>query len=318
MVWAASKEIEMVMGIRPTLTILACVLMAGPALAAERTFDRHFTVSPGGHLSVDTDVGSVAITGGDGREVVVHADMQGPDDFLSRLDIQAAQDSQGVTVTGRLDHRAWLGWFDWFDWLASGQHGVRYTVTVPRDYPVDIRTSGGSLDVRHLTAAVRGTTAGGSITLRDVRGSINAGTAGGRIDGAELDGPTRLRTAGGSIEITDATGDLDVSTSGGGIHLERIDGKVRAMTSGGSVEAEMRANRGVSLGTAGGSITLLLPANAHGSIDAHTDGGRVDSVIPLSSTEIASRNELRGSINGGGELISLHTSGGSIHIAPLD
>lgn len=286
-----------------------------PAMADERTFDKHFlNVPPGGKLTVDSDVGSIVIVGHhEGREIVVHSEMSGSEDFISRLDIKAVQGSGGVSVTGRLEHDSWL-----LRWFELGRHTVLYTVDVPSDYPVDLHTSGGSLDVRNLDASLRGTTSGGSVTVREVHGSIYVRTSGGRIDAAELSGPTQLRTSGGGIEVTDCAGDLDVRTSGGGIRLEGIDGKVRAVTAGGRVEAEIRANRGVLLATSGGGIVLFLPADVHGSIDAHTSGGRVEAEIPLSTTEIASRSELRGDINGGGEPIYLRTSGGSIHVGPTD
>lgn len=259
-----------------TLTILACALVAAPALAAERTFDKQFMVPPGGQLTLDADVGSIAVVGGEGHAVVVHADISGSNDFLSRLHIDAVQNSAGVTVTGRVEPGAWLD-----RWFESGQHKVLYRIEVPLEYRLDLHTGGGSMDVRHLNASLRGTTSGGSITIQDIRGTT------------------------------------DARTSGGSIRLEHIDGRVRARTSGGSVEAGILSNRGVSLETAGGSITLMLPANVHGSIDAHTSGGRVESAIPVSSTRDSSRNELQGAINGGGELIFLRTSGGSIHIRPL-
>lgn len=55
--------------------------------------------------------------------------------------------------------------------------------------------------------------------------------------------------------------------------------------------AQLREEHAVVVRASGGSIALLMPANAHGSIDAHTSGDRVDSAIPLSSTEIADPNE---------------------------
>lgn len=262
---------------RRTLMVLACALAAAPAWAAERSFDRQFSAPPGGELTVDSDTGTVLVAGAAGGEVIVHAEMSGSDDFLSHLAIRAQQDAHGISVSGRLERRGWFG-----PWFAFGQQRVLYTIEVPRGYPVEIRTAGGSIDVGHLQAAVH------------------------------------ARTSGGSIQVTDTAGELNVRTSGGSIHLEGIDGAVRAVTSGGSVRAEMRANRGVTLATSGGSIVLWLPVSASGSIDARTSGGRVRSGISLSRTQFASRNELRGDINGGGEPIFLRTSGGSIRVDALD
>src|SRR5579862_662646 len=183
----------MISSARSLLTVLLCALATTPALAAERTFDKQFNAPPGAKLTVVTEFGSVVIVGSEAHQVVVHADMSGSDDFLARMQINAVQASDGVDVTGHMRERGWLDWL--FDF---GQHQVRYTIEVPRDYPVDLQTSGGSLDVRDLTASLNGTTSGGSVTIRDVRGSIDAHTSGGHIDAAELNGPARLRTSGGS------------------------------------------------------------------------------------------------------------------------
>lgn len=294
------------------LAVLACVFVASSVHAAERTYEKRFAVPAGGQLTLRTDLGSVAIVGRDTHEVIVHADLSGSDDFLARFELSAAEESTGVTVTGRLAQRSWFSWLD----FSPGR--VRFTIDVPRNYAVDLRTAGGGVDVRHLDASLRGSTSGGSVTIRDVLGSIDTRTSGGRIDAMGLRGPTELRTSGGGIRVTDCTGDLHVRASGGSIRLEGIGGEVSAVTSGGSVSASVSANRGVSLRTSGGSINLLMPASAPGSIDARTSGGRAESAIPLSSTEIAVRNHLRGAINGGGNSIQLRTSGGSIHIAPLN
>jgi DUF4097 and DUF4098 domain-containing protein YvlB len=287
--------------------ILSVCFAASASFAAQKSFDKRFNVQPGGHLTLDTDVGSVSIVGRDTREVVIHADMSDSD----HLDVAAEQNSSGVTVTGRVTGRSWLDRLD----LTSMR--VRFTIDVPRDFPVQIQTSGGSLDVRNLTASVSGKTSGGGITLQDVIGSISAQTSGGGISAARLNGATELRTSGGSIDIVDSTGDLDVRTSGGSIDLNSVEGKVKAVTSGGSVHAAVRVNRGVFLTTSGGTITLLLPERVRASIDAQTSGGRAQSQLPLSSTELAERTHLRGALNGGGEQIFLRTSGGSINVRPM-
>jgi Putative adhesin len=296
---------------RSLLMILAAAFIASVALSAEKTFDKRFDVAPGGHLRLDADFGSVNLVGGAGHEVAIHAQMDGSDAFLAHLDITAEQASSGVTVTARAGHGSW------FDWFGFGERRMRFTIEVPRDYSVELRTAGGYLDVRNLNAPVRGATSGGSIVVRDVTGPVEMHTSGGSIAAERLNGTTELRTSGGSISVTDATGDLDVHTSGGGIHLMNIDASVTAATSGGSVHAEVRSNRGISLSTSGGTIGLLLPGNVGASIDASTSGGRVYWKLPLSSTEAVDHSHLRGVLNGGGKQVVLHTSGGNIDLGPL-
>jgi hypothetical protein len=51
-------------------------------------------------------------------------------------------------------------------------------------------------------------------------------------------------------------------------------------------------------------------------VDARTSGGRVISDLPVVSIVQGEqkKNELRGKINGGGPLITAHTSGGNVHL----
>lgn len=294
------------------LVIIVAALGSSAALAAQRSYDKKLDAPPGGRLTFDADVGSVVVVGRDAPEVVIHADLQGSDSFLEGFRISAQQTSSGVTVSARTAHDDWFGWFSWFNF---GSTHVRFDLEVPRGYPIDLRTSGGRIDVRDLSADVRARTSGGSVVVQDVSGTINAHTSGGSIEAERLNGPARLTTSGGGIAVTDSTGDLYVRTSGGSIHIQNEDGRVDGHTSGGGIRAQLRANRGVTLATSGGSITLLLPQDTHAAIAAATSGGRVTSDFPVTTTQFAS-NDLRGAIGGGGPPISLHTSGGSIHIEP--
>jgi hypothetical protein len=63
-------------------------------VAAQQSFDRRFQAPPAGHLTLETDVGSVAILGRDTRELVIHAQMSDSD----RLSITAEQDSSGGSI----------------------------------------------------------------------------------------------------------------------------------------------------------------------------------------------------------------------------
>jgi hypothetical protein len=296
---------------RLALLLTACSLTAcGPVgEAVEKTYDRHVTAPDGGHLTVHLDVGSASVVGSDTHEVAVHARLRGTDEFLSELSIDVRQDATGVQVVERSSHR-WQHWF-WFD-----SPEVSFTIEVPRDYPVMVRTSGGSLRLHGLHASAEGMTAGGSIAVQDIRGTVNVHTLGGSIDAEHIEGPARLSTAGGPIHVDDARGDVEARTMGGSIVLVRVDGGVKAETMGGSVSADELGDHDVSLRTAGGSITLRVPATIHASLDASTMGGSVSSGIPLTSTESADRSHLLGTINGADHAIRLHTSGGSIRVEP--
>jgi DUF4097 and DUF4098 domain-containing protein YvlB len=288
--------------------ILAATLCASATFAAQSTYDRTLNAPAGGRLTFDADVGSVSVVGSDAQRVTVHAELEGSESALRRLHISAEQTPAGVTVSAREERSGWLDWFDF------SSISVRFTVEVPRGYPIDLRTSGGGLDLRQLSAPIDARTSGGGINLQDVSGNVHAHTSGGGIRAERVAGSVELSTSGGPIDVADSTGDLDLHTSGGGIDLRNDDGKVDAGTSGGSIHAELRSNRGISLVTSGGGITLLLPQDTHASIDAGTSGGGVTCDFPVTTKEFGADNHLQGTIGGGGPSIYLHTSGGGIRI----
>src|SRR5579863_5453279 len=158
------------------IAIIAATLSTSVALGAQRTFDKQLSAPPGGRLTFDADVGSVSIVGHDAPEVVVHADLEGSESLLDRLHISAEQTASGVRVSAHATHDGWLDWFNW------GSTRVDFTIEVPRNYPVDLRTSGGGIEVRELNAAVLGKTSGGGIRLQNINGGITMHTSGGGID----------------------------------------------------------------------------------------------------------------------------------------
>ena len=122
------------------------------------------------------------------------------------------------------------------NWGWNNSLRVKFTITVPHKYNIDVDTSGGSININDLT------------------------------------GDVLAQTSGGSIKIGEITGNVDVDTSGGSIKIARVYGEIRANTSGGSIKAEFaqQITQDTKLSTSGGSVTATLPcryASQRASID---------------------------------------------------
>jgi DUF4097 and DUF4098 domain-containing protein YvlB len=128
-------------------------------------------------------------------------------------------------------------------------------------------------------------------------------------------GDVDAETSGGSVSVSRATGRVRAHTSGGSITIQETSGAVDASTSGGAVTARLSAQpkEPSHLSTSGGSINVELASSLRVDVDAATSGGGVSTDFPVvvSATD---RQSLRASINGGGPLLHLRTSGGGIHI----
>lgn len=263
------------------------LLLACSADAAERKFERTFAVSPGGALTVDSDSASVRVSGGDTNQVTVRMSARGSEEDLDGAKLEAVQTDGGVTVTLRMRKNNWFNW---------GNREASIEVTVPRRYGIDVRTSGGSVELTDTTGTAALRSSGGSVFAKNVIGNVEA------------------RTSGGGIHAENIRGDIDAATSGGSVRLLNIDGRIRGKTSGGSVECSLAGeNRGISATTSGGSIRVTVPRATSGNLDATTSGGSINSDLPVTTTS-QQNGQLKGTINGGGQPIYAHTSGGSISL----
>lgn len=268
--------------------LLFVLLAAGSVQAAEKTFDRTFTVSPGGTLTVEADGAPIRVKGADTSQVTVHMRARGSEKNLDDMKLEATQSGDSVHVSMR--RRDGRGWFSW----GSGVHDEFIEVTVPKRYIVNVRTSGGNID------------------LADTSGTATLKTSGGNVTAKNVAGRTELRTSGGNILADTIRGDVDADTSGGSVRLLNVDGRIKGNSSGGSVKVSLvGANREISATTSGGSIEISLPRGTSGNVKATTSGGGISSDLPLSSVE-QKEGRLQGELNGGGPPIYAHTSGGSI------
>jgi DUF4097 and DUF4098 domain-containing protein YvlB len=298
--------------LRGTLLALICLCAVGLATAGERHFEKKFTVAPGGTLTLKTDEGSVRVSGTSGSEVSVVADMRGKQRDVDDFEITAEQSGSGVDVIGRSKQS-----HHWF-WNSVDLE-VHYTVTVPASYNVRLNTSGGDLEIRDLKGTVRGETSGGTISVSGIQGDVDANTSGGDVRAENVTGALRMETSGGDISLSAIVGQVDVSTSGGSIRINGVDGGVKAETSGGNVEVRIKgSNRGVYAETSGGNIDILIGKNVAASIDAETSGGEVVCDLPITLSGKMDPTRVRGNVNGGGNTIHAHTSGGNVHIRTLD
>jgi len=127
-----------------------------------------------------------------------------------------------------------------------------------------------------------------------------------------------LRTSNGNIEAINVQGVVYASGSNGNINVTGSKGIDFLRTSNGSIEAELESlHEDVSIRTSNGSITLYASPNLEANIAANTSNGTV-SVHNLSiETAELEQTVLTGTMNGGGRVIDLSTSNGSIELRQL-
>jgi hypothetical protein len=210
------------------------------------------------------------------------------------------------------------------------------------DGPVRSFTGGGRIEVDRSTGESWFETAGGEIVIRESEGPVHASTAGGNIRIGRSGGAVSARSSGGRIEVEQASGIVVAGTLGGAIHvgsargvrleaaggsiqLRGSSGALRAVSDVGSILAELAAGAAIQdslLSTGAGDITVFIPSNIPLTVRAQNEIGRAGRIVS-EFTEIPVRQAIQarraavlaeGSLNGGGPVLLLNASGGTIYL----
>ncbi len=323
------------------IPILQGLLFAGTSMAdaaVEDHVERSFQVSPGGRLTVDSDRGSIEVRTGDRDVVDIKIERKvkkngkwSVEEVLGDFPITFDHSDDGVTIRAKHNQEILRRWG-----RERNRLRVKFLITVPQRYNVDLKTVGGGISVGDLEGEVRSQTAGGNLQIGKIKGPVWGRTAGGNIEveGTEgdadvktsggkitigsVEGAVEAKTAGGSIHIEKATGSVNAKTAGGSIAVEEVMGSINAKTVGGSVTAYIsgQPEEDCSLETSGGSVTAYLVESIALDVEARTTGGNVSTDVPVATVVQGkvSKGRLQGAINGGGPLLKLRTFGGSIHL----
>jgi hypothetical protein len=304
------------------LLLLAFTVATPLALSAKivRNVDKTFVVQPGGHLKAATQGGDIVIKTSDVAEVRIRAKQvirasteQEADEILAKLDLTMEQNGNDVTVESKYEKRGPGTWFG--SWPPVN---VSFEVTVPRNYHLNLNTSGGNIEVASVTGNVRARTSGGDLKFARVDGDIDAGTSGGNIELNEGTARAKLTTSGGDIHVDRAGGPTEVSTSGGNIELESVANLISATTSGGDVRASITGplTQDTLLSTSGGEVDVKVAKGTGFQLDASTSGGdvRADGLTITIEKGGSGKSLLSGAVNGGGPRLKLRSSGGDVTI----
>lgn len=297
---------------------------------AQDSISKSFEVGPGGLLTVQADEGSIQVNTSDVNmvrvEVIRKAEAgtrEEAESILRSLEVRFDQSGNNVRIDAQSPRR-------------RARKHMEFRISVPRKYNVDLKTSGGSIEVADLQGEVRsktsggslrfsriegpvlGNTSGGSISLDDIGGEVSAETSGGSISAKGIDGNVTALTSGGSITAERIGGRLTAKTSGGSVRVDEVGGAIEASSSGGSVTARFSKppQDDSQFTTSGGSVVITMPEGSRVNLDAEVRGGHVETDFPVSLTVQGKLDGsvLKGPINGGGPMLYCRTSGSNIQL----
>ena len=270
-------------------------------------FQYSYDLKPGGRVSVDTFNGSVEVLSWEKNTVQITGSKYAARQEDLKIETKADSGSVQLRTVHPMSRR--------------GNMGAKYFLRVPQRVDLEtIHSSNGTIRVEDIEGNVRLETSNGTIRMRKLRGRVDAKTSNGTIEGDDLVGEAVLRTSNGAIRIDRVQGGIEATTSNGSIHAAVSKPKpgqpLRFESSNGSIDlaiAEL-ANNEVRASTNNSSITLRAPASIKALLRASTSNSSITSELDVVTRGTLGKNHLEGEINGGGPLIQLSTSNGSIKL----
>ncbi len=201
---------------------------------------------------------------------------------LSGFNLQEGGSGSGVNFS--LKEKSHMGWHT--DW-----HGPERKSEVVVETPAEV-----SLDAR---------TSDGGLTVSGLRGEMKLQAS---------DGGMKVRECSGTLEARSSDGGMDVAGAFTAIHLHSSDGGIKAdLSKGGNLSAESRVE------SSDGGVSLVLPKNFAAEFDIHTSDGGLVSNLPILmdgyNSKGGSGHNVHGKMNGGGALLTIHTSDGGVQLS---
>lgn len=123
-------------------------------------------------------------------------------------------------------------------------------------------------------------------------------------------------TVNGGVWVDGVTGEVKANTVNGGVTVATAGGPVSATTVNGSVRADIgtATREAMRFRTVNGSVEISLPGETSADLDISTVNGSINTEFPITVTGRWGPKNARGTINGGGETISISTVNGSVRL----
>jgi len=258
-----------------TLALAIFVLALTPRARAEE-WSKTFTLTGKPSLRVQTSDANIHVEVWDQNKIQAHITTEGYSIGEKGIRITDHQTGDSVELEVRYPHHNLN--------FEIGYHHRRVDVEIqmPKEGRVELHTGDGH------------------IRLSGLKGEMEIVSGDGHQDIESVDGTLRAHAGDGHIRASGRFDGLDLSTG---------DGRIEATALSGSALA-----RSWTIHTGDGGVTLQLPENVSADVDLHTGDGHITVGVPISVSGRMEGKNIRGKINGGGNLLSIHTGDGSIRL----
>ncbi len=296
-------------GVALALMVLPAASMAG---ADADEYARQYSVGNHPEVHVQTDESSVRVITSDTNQVSFLVRSEGIRAgivFGGQVKVDSHQSGNRVELTVKTTPAFTMG---------VNNRTLKTEIRMPKDADLVIDTHDGSVELSAVNGTITVHTNDGSIKAAQLSGRIDLDTSDGGITADSLRDEARLHSSDGAIGANGIDGKLAASSSEGAIRAEGRFDSLDIKSGDGAVAARVaRGSKMTSdwrVETKDGSVRLSIPSDLQANLDLSADEGRLTVELPLTVQGISSKSKIRGSINGGGPLLTVRSGDGSIRL----
>ena len=161
---------------------------------------------------------------------------------------------------------------------------AKFEVSVPAGIRLVANTWSGSLTVRGVRGDIEAHAQSGDVEVRDAGDRLEIQTLSGDVSVQGVRGESSIHTLSGEVVLTGARGDVEVETVSGDIELQDVVAKqVRTNSTSGNLTfaGAIQAAGRYEFKTHSGELTLKLPPSIGAQLSLSTFSGEIESDFPI-------------------------------------
>jgi DUF4097 and DUF4098 domain-containing protein YvlB len=291
---------------------------------AKDTEEKTLSVSGPVDLVVENDFGFVTVRPGTDGKVVVKTDKTGwgsseADAQQALKDLKVVIEQDGDKIRVYLQRPADVDFIN----IGPGGAQANFTVTVPAETNVDLRSDNGELTLSGTQGTASLNTSFGDVTVKELTGGLSVTASNGRITAENInaeDAAISLSSDFGDITTDTIAGkDVTIKSTNGAMTLNQVEasGKLEARSDFGDLEIKAGTAGILDVHTSNGKV-LVEDFNVSGPATVSSDFGDLTFVdVRTKGMDLKTQNG-RVTINGAQGRIKAQSSFGDVEVSAED
>jgi len=185
----------------------------------------------------------------------------------------------------------------------NGPPSTRLTILLPKGVRLAASTGNGDVTVERASNDVQIRSGNGDVRIRMTAGEVDVTTGNGELDIDGATGPVRASTGNGRVSVVTSSGPVNARSGNG-----EIDVRMRTVQNAGDM----------TFSTGNGAVTVALPGNFNGEIDASTGHGEFRSDFEIRIVGRLNPRHVRGTIGSGGPRIRMSSGNGRLELRRIN